>query len=118
MLIRGCSSLTGSPGISLRSQRRKNAPARIVSETLTTQFQHSHIYKLLMEDASSGAASPGSELAMLTLQGKCSHFGSGSLLMMLACSFGNERSFYIKKNPVVEGSYEEHGSQANAGIAR
>jgi hypothetical protein len=38
--------------------------------------------------------------------------------MMLACSFGNERSFYIKKNPVVEGSYEEYGSQVNAGLAR
>ena len=44
--------------------------------------------------------------------------GSGSLLMMLACSLKDERSFYIKKNTVVEGSCEEHGSQANTGIAR
>ena len=49
---------------------------------------------------------------------KTNFIGSGSLLMMLACSFKNERSFYIKNNTIVEGSYEGHGSQANAGIAR
>jgi len=38
--------------------------------------------------------------------------------MMLACSWRNERSFYIDEKTFVEGSYEEHGSQVNAGIAR
>src|SRR5258708_14529648 len=41
-----------------------------VGANLTKGF----IYKLSIEDASSGAASPGSGPAVLTLRGKCSHF--------------------------------------------
>src|SRR5437588_11471052 len=40
LLIRGCSSSTSSPEIDLRSQKRKNTPAKIIGETPTTKFQH------------------------------------------------------------------------------
>ena len=43
LLIRGRSFWTSSPEIGLRSQRRKNALARIIGETLTTSFQHLHL---------------------------------------------------------------------------
>jgi hypothetical protein len=32
--------------------------------------------------------------------------------------FGKERSFYIKKSNLGEGSYKEHGSEASPGFAR